>query len=125
MGFLGRRAPAGHDPAWISLDPAQARDYALKLGVAFGVTCVLGLAVKNADRIGALFGQDWQALELPEATTPIAWALILGGVWIAVAEQFAARRAQDMGASTAISWRVAILVGIDPVVAGVVPATSR
>src|SRR3546814_2931340 len=48
MGFLGRRAPAGHDPAGISLDPAQARDYALKLGVAFGVTCVLGLAVKNA-----------------------------------------------------------------------------
>src|SRR3546814_628715 len=41
MGFLGRRAPAGHDPAGISLDPAQARDYALKLGVAFGVTCVL------------------------------------------------------------------------------------
>src|SRR3546814_2502571 len=89
--FRSRRAPAGHDPAGISLEPAQARDYALKLGVAFGVTCVLGLAVKNADRIGALFGQDWQAFELPEATTPIAWALILGGVWLVVAEHFAAR----------------------------------
>src|SRR3546814_10900307 len=113
MGFLGRRAPAGHDPAGISLDPAQARDYALKLGVAFGVTCVLGLAVKNADRIGALFGQDWQAFELPEATTPIAWALILGGVWMVVAEHFAARRAKALGERTAISWTVAILVGIE------------
>src|SRR3546814_733940 len=119
MGFLGRRAPAGHDPAGISLDPAQARDYALKLGVAFGVTCVLGLAVKNADRIGALFGQDWQAFELPEATTPIAWALILGGVWMVVAEHFAARRAKALGERTAISWTVAILVGIAQVVAGV------
>src|SRR3546814_3846782 len=116
MGFLGRRAPAGHDPAGISLDPAQARDYALKLGVAFGVTCVLGLAVKNADRIGALFGQDWQAFELPEATTPIAWALILGGVWMVVAEHFAARRAKALGERTAISWTVAILVGIAQVV---------
>src|SRR3546814_19262354 len=100
MGFLGRRAPAGHDPAGISLDPAQARDYALKLGVAFGVTCVLGLAVKNADRIGALFGQDWQAFELPEATTPIAWALILGGVWMSVADLSSPHPAQDLADGT-------------------------
>src|SRR3546814_12591689 len=97
MGFLGRRAPAGHDPAGISLDPAQARDYAPKLGVAFGVTCGLGLAVKNADRIGALFGQAWQGFGLPHATPPDAWAPILGGVVMGVRGALRGRRAHALG----------------------------
>jgi undecaprenyl-diphosphatase len=113
MGFFGRRAPAAHDPAGITLDPAQARDYALKLGVAFGVTCVLGVIVKQL------------GFELPERVEPIAWALILGGVWMVAAEYFAARRAKALGERTAISWTVAILVGIAQVVAGVFPGTSR
>ena len=113
MGFLGRRAPAKHDPAGITLDPAQARDYALKLGVAFGVTCVLGVIVKQL------------GFELPDRLEPIAWALILGGVWMVAAEYFAARRAKALGERTAISWTVAILVGIAQVVAGVFPGTSR
>src|SRR3546814_2681585 len=64
MGFLGRRAPAGHDPAGISLAPAQGRDSALKRGVPFGVTCVLGLAVTEDDRIRALAGRCWHTLRL-------------------------------------------------------------
>ncbi|MBC7990488.1 MAG: undecaprenyl-diphosphate phosphatase [Luteimonas sp.] len=89
------------------------RDYALKLGVAFAVTAVLGIVVKKL------------GFELPERITPIAWALVLGGVWMILAEQIAARRAQQLGERSEISWLVAILVGIAQVVAGVFPGTSR
>ena len=89
------------------------REYAWKLAVAFLVTAVGGLAVKA-------FG--W---ELPETVTPIAWALILGGAWMILAEQLAARRAATLGERSAISWTTAILVGIAQVVAGVFPGTSR
>src|SRR5690606_32201103 len=47
------------------------------------------------------------------------------GVWMVAAEYFAARRARALGERTAISWTVAILVGIAQVVAGVFPGTSR
>jgi undecaprenyl-diphosphatase len=50
-------------------DPAN-RDYLLKLIVAFGITAVLGfIAVKLG-------------FKLPETVTPIAWALVIGGVWM-------------------------------------------
>lgn len=88
-------------------------DYAFKLAVAFGVTAVGGLAVKAL---------GW---ELPETVTPIAWALILGGAWMLLAEHFAAKRAAALGERAAITWTVAILVGIAQVVAGVFPGTSR
>ena len=88
-------------------------DYALKLGGAFAVTAVLGLVVKKL------------GFELPDRVEPIAWALILGGVWMAVAEHFAGRRAQALGERSRITWTVAILVGIAQVVAGVFPGTSR
>ena len=89
------------------------RDYALKLGAAFAVTCVLGVIVKKL------------GFELPDRIEPIAWALILGGAWMVAAEHFAAKRAQALGERSAISWTVAILVGIAQVVAGVFPGTSR
>ena len=89
------------------------RDYALKLGVAFGITAVLGVLVKKL------------GFELPDQVTPIAWALILGGVWMVVAEYFAGRRAEALGERSDISWTVAVLVGVAQVVAGVFPGTSR
>jgi len=95
------------------LREANNRDYALKLGVAFAVTAVLGIVVKKL------------GFELPERIEPIAWALVLGGVWMILAEQIAARRAQQLGERSEISWLVAILVGIAQVVAGVFPGTSR
>lgn len=113
MGFLGRGAPAGHDPAGIALSPAQARTYTLKLAAAFGVTAVLGVLVKKL------------GFKLPEEVIPIAWALILGGIWMVAAEYFATKRAQALGERSEISWTVAILVGIAQVVAGVFPGTSR
>ena len=90
-----------------------ARDYAWKLAVAFLVTAVLGLVVKKL------------GFQLPETVTPVAWALVLGGVWMVVAEWGAARRAQALGERATITWTVALLVGIAQVVAGVFPGTSR
>ena len=97
----------------VGLREPDNRDYAFKLGAAFGVTCVLGVIVKKL------------GFELPDRIEPIAWALILGGAWMVAAEHFAAKRAQALGERSAISWTVAILVGIAQVVAGVFPGTSR
>ena len=85
------------------------RDYLFKLVVAFAITAVLGfIAVK-------------MGFELPETVTPVAWALIIGGLWMIGAEQMAARQPD----SSAITWKVAILVGIAQMVAGIFPGTSR
>lgn len=88
---------------------ADTRDYLYKLIVAFGITSVLGLvAVKNG-------------FKLPEEIHPVAWALVLGGIWMIFAEQIAARRPD----SAKITWTVAILVGIAQMVAGIFPGLSR
>jgi len=85
------------------------RDYALKLFVAFAITAVLG------------FGVTKLGFKLPERVTPVAWALLLGGLWMIAAEWFAAKRAD----SAQVTWLVAILVGLAQVVAAVFPGTSR
>ena len=89
-------------------NPAQ-RDYALKLALAFGITAVLGLIVAKL------------GFKLPERITPVAWALVLGGVWMIAAE----RAAERLPGGERITWLVAILVGLAQVVAGVFPGTSR
>jgi undecaprenyl-diphosphatase len=91
------------------LGDAKNRDYALKLGVAFVITAVLGLI---ATKLG---------FKLPETVTPVAWALILGGVWMVGAEWLAAKQPDR----SEVTWLVAILVGIAQVVAGIFPGTSR
>jgi len=85
------------------------RDYLQKLIVAFGITAVLGyIAVKHG-------------FKLPETVKPIAWALLIGGIWMIVAEQIAAKQPDR----SEITWPVAILVGIAQMVAGIFPGTSR
>lgn len=91
------------------LGEAANRDYAGKLALAFLVTAAVGLPVR-------LLG--W---ELPETVTPIAWALVIGGVWILLAERIAERRPER----GQVTWTIAILVGLAQVVAGVFPGTSR
>lgn len=113
LAFAGRDAAARFDPLGVDITPAQWRTYAYKLALAFGVTAVGGLAVKA-------FG--W---ELPEHVRPIAWALILGGIWMIAAEHFAAKRAAVLGERSHVTWVVAVLVGIAQIVAGVFPGTSR
>ena len=87
----------------------EHRDYAAKIVVAFLVTALVGLPVRLA---------GW---ELPETVTPIAWALIIGGLWMLVAERYSERR----GDQPLVTWKVAVLVGLAQVVAGVFPGTSR
>ena len=88
---------------------AAHRDYLLKLATAFLVTALVGLPVRLA---------GW---ELPETVTPVAWALILGGAWMLLAERLAERR----GEVATVTWTVAVLVGLAQVVAGVFPGSSR
>ena len=85
------------------------RDYLLKIAVAFAVTAVVGLPVR-------LLG--W---ELPETVTPVAWALVIGGVWMLVAERLGERGPP----SDAVTWKIAVAVGLAQVLAGVFPGTSR
>jgi undecaprenyl-diphosphatase len=88
---------------------AANRDYLAKLTVAFLITAVLGfIAVKLG-------------FKLPETVTPIAWALVIGGLWMLGAEALAARQPDRRE----VTWRVAILVGIAQMVAGIFPGTSR
>ncbi|CBA17571.1 undecaprenyl-diphosphate phosphatase [Xanthomonas albilineans] len=89
-------------------EPAN-RDYVFKLSAAFLVTAVVGLTVRKA---------GWQ---LPESVHPVAWALVIGGVWMLAAEQIAGRLPER----ETVTWKVAIAVGLAQVVAGVFPGTSR
>lgn len=90
-----------------------ARNYLMKLALAFAVTAIGGLLVKKL---------GWQ---LPDNVTPIAWALIIGAIWMLLAEHLAAQRAKAIGERHEIAWFTAVLVGIAQVVAGVFPGTSR
>lgn len=89
-------------------DP-ETRRYALKLALAFAITAALGMVVTKL------------GFKLPETVTPVAWALVLGGLWMIMAERLAERRPP----STQITWKVAILVGLAQVVAAIFPGTSR
>ncbi|MDO4709459.1 MAG: undecaprenyl-diphosphate phosphatase [Pseudomonadota bacterium] len=108
--FAGRPLAGAEGEA---ADVIGARNYLMKLALAFAVTAIGGLLVKKL---------GWQ---LPDSVTPIAWALIIGAVWMLLAEQLAARRARIIGERHEIAWFTAILVGIAQVVAGVFPGTSR
>ncbi|MBA4284273.1 MAG: undecaprenyl-diphosphate phosphatase [Xanthomonadaceae bacterium] len=91
------------------LGDAGNRVYIAKLALAFLITAVLGLIVKKL------------GFELPDSIGPIAWALVIGGIWMLAAEWWAGRRPEQ----AEILWTVAIAVGIGQVVAGVFPGTSR
>jgi undecaprenyl-diphosphatase len=58
---------------------------------------------------------------LPDHVTPIAIALVVGGLWIFAAEYWSAKRPE----SERITWTVAILVGLAQIVAAIFPGTSR
>lgn len=88
---------------------AENRDYLVKLSVAFLITAVLGLVVKKL------------GFELPTTIQPVAWALVLGGVWMIAAEWFAEKQPDR----SAILWRVAIAVGVAQIIAGIFPGLSR
>jgi undecaprenyl-diphosphatase len=91
------------------LNQPENRDYALKLGAAFLITAVLGLIVTKL------------GFKLPTELSPVAWALLIGGVWMLGAEWFAAQRPDH----ESITWKVAVVVGLAQIVAAIFPGTSR
>lgn len=88
---------------------AATRDYLFKLGTAFLLTSVGGLALKALD------------FELPEAVQPVAWATLIGGAVILGIERWLKGRAT----TAEIAWRVALLVGMGQLIAAVFPGASR
>jgi undecaprenyl-diphosphatase len=93
----------------INIRQPESRDYALKLMVSFLITGVLGVIVTK------------MGFKLPEAITPVAWALIIGGIWMVIAERIAATKPDY----AQITWKVAIAVGLAQIVAAIFPGTSR
>lgn len=91
------------------LHQADCRDYMAKLTTAFLVTSVLGF---TALKLG---------FELPHSPLPVAWALVVGGIWMLLAEGLAGR----LKPRSFVTWRVAVLVGIAQVAAAIWPGTSR
>jgi undecaprenyl-diphosphatase len=88
---------------------AAARDYTWKVAAAFLITAAGGFAL---DKLG---------YTLPDKPTPIALALIVGGVLFLVAE----RRLAHLTPRDEITWTVALAVGVGQLIAAVFPGTSR
>ena len=93
-----------------NLDRPEARDYLLKIGLAFAVTTVLILLLTVKLK-----------LKLPESLTPVAWATLLGGFVIFAVELFA----KNLYPHEEVSWFEAVLVGAGQVVAAIFPGASR
>jgi len=87
----------------------ENRDYLLKLGAAFFITGVGGLALKKLD------------FQLPQTAAPVAWATLIGGVLILVVEAWLA----DKPLKANITWPIVVAVGFAQLLAAVFPGTSR
>jgi undecaprenyl-diphosphatase len=92
-----------------SLKEPAARDYLLKLLLAFVITGAGGVAIK---RLG---------FTLPKEIAPIAWATLLGGIVILVIEWSLRARPSRRE----VTWAVAVAVGLAQLLAAVFPGTSR
>lgn len=86
-----------------------ARDYIMKVALAFFITGVGGLLMKK-------FGYELQA-----ATKPIAIALFVGGVAFLVVERWLVNRKT----SDVVSWTAAVVVGLAQLIAMAFPGSSR
>lgn len=89
-------------------EPAT-RDYFLKMFVAFVITCIGGLAMKKA------------GLELPDTVTPIALALLIGGLLFLAVEW----RMRSHPGSSEITWTLAVAFGLAQLIAIAFPGSSR
>jgi undecaprenyl-diphosphatase len=87
----------------------ETMDYLLKILVAFAITAAAGFVI------------DKKGFKLPESPTPIAVALLVGGIAFLLVEFFL--RGKKLG--TEITWTIAIAVAIGQLIAGTCPGTSR
>jgi len=89
-------------------EPA-ARDYLAKLFIAFVITGTGGLVI------------DTLGFELPETVTPVAMALLVGGVLFVVVE----KKIGDRARLEEVTWAIAIAIGFGQLLAAVFPGASR
>jgi undecaprenyl-diphosphatase len=89
-------------------DPAN-RDYLAKLAAAFLLTAIGGLAMKKL------------GLKLPKEVAPIAWATLIGGILFVAVEAWLRKRKP----TEAVTWTIAIAVGLAQLVAVAFPGASR
>ena len=95
----------------------KTRDYLVKMGVSFVITATGGLSLKAA---------GW---ELPDNATPIAWALLVGGVlFIVIERQQALKETKPSTEALSlpqITWTLAVAFGMAQLVAMFFPGASR
>lgn len=87
----------------------EVRDYALKLGLAFGITGIGGLILKKLN------------FELPDKPGPVAWATLIGGVLIILIEY----GLRNKPLREDVTWTIAVFAGVAQLLAAVFPGTSR
>lgn len=87
----------------------EVKDYLLKMGTAFFITCVGGLLLKVTN------------FELPDNARPVAIALIVGGVLFIWLETVV----RGKSLSDTLTWKVAILIGLGQLIAAIFPGASR
>ena len=91
------------------LGKKETQDYALKMAVAFLITCAGGFII------------DKKGIKLPEELAPVAWALLIGGfVFLGVEWLVRGRKPSD-----SVTWAVVVAVGVGQLVAAVFPGASR
>jgi undecaprenyl-diphosphatase len=91
------------------LGQKETQDYLTKILVAFAITGAGGLVI------------DHLKFKLPEELTPVAWALLIGGIAFLAVEFHL--RGQKLGEQ--ITWAVVLAVGIGQLIAAIFPGASR
>lgn len=94
--------------AWGWREP-KTQHYLLKLALAFLITCVGGLTLKKL------------GFRLPETAAPVAWATLIGGVFILAVERWLRNKPLE----DEVTWNVAIAAGLAQVLAAGLPGASR
>jgi undecaprenyl-diphosphatase len=92
------------------------RDYFLKIVAAFVITGAGGYEMEK------------HGFNLPDKATPVAWALLIGGVLFLLVEFWLAKRrgaAADAGDLRRVTWTIAVAVGIGQLIAARYPGASR
>ncbi len=87
----------------------DARDYLLKLAVAFVITGAGGLLIKEL------------GYELPEEPLPVVLAILAGGVLFLLVEAWLRKRSTTAD----VTWTIAVAVGAGQLLAAVFPGLSR
>ena len=88
---------------------AATRNFLLKIIIAFGLTGLGGIVLEK------------EKFKLPEHLTPVAWALLLGGLAFLLVERWL----RDKPLRDEVTWTVAIAVGVGQLIAAIFPGTSR